>query len=143
VDKGDATPGHDDDHPRVEPNRVSVVGLIEDPHDPFLHGPGVVTGINAEVAYGRSTTFDGELDADGHLILGRVITVDDGAGVPGGSVILMGTSDGRDSFYETTKIEADGRFRGNTHEKAVSVQAHFVPPTGYGECVSKERRLDH
>lgn len=53
----------------------------------------------------------------------------------------MGTSDAGHSFYETTKIEADGRFRGNVHEKAVTVQAHFVPPIGFGECVSKERHV--
>jgi hypothetical protein len=137
--------GHDDDrkHPRVKPNHVSVVGLIEDPHDPFLHGPGVVTGVNAEVAYGRATTFDGDLKADGRLVLGRVVTVDDKVGVPSGSVILVGTDERGEMSYETTKIEADGRFRGFVDEKAVTVQAHFVPPIGYGECVSAERRLQH
>jgi CARDB len=139
VDKKD---GPDDQkHPRVHPNHVSVVGLVEDPHDPFLHGPGVVTGVNAEVAYARATAFDEELKTDKRLVLGRVVTLDDHVGVPSGSVILVGTSDRGENFYETTKIQADGRFRGNVDDRSISVQAHFVPPLGLGECMSEVRRL--
>ncbi|MGY2873296.1 hypothetical protein ACVW00_000486 [Marmoricola sp. URHA0025 HA25] len=133
----------DDKHPRIFPNHVSVVGLLEDPEDPFLHGPGVVTGVNAEVAYGRATRFDGELKSDGSLVLGRVVTVDDGAGVPAGSVILAWHDDRGEETTSATKIAGNGEFRGFVDDRARSVQAHFVPPPGYGECASEEHQLKH
>ncbi len=126
---------------RVLPNHVSMIGLIEDPHDPLLHGPDLVTGISAEVAAARSTKFDGGLKSDGKLVLGRIVTVDDGHGVPGGSVVVVSTRrDQRPDDYDTVKVEPTGWFRWTTRD-AVSVQAHYVPLLGYGECSSDVREL--
>jgi hypothetical protein len=135
--------GDGEEHQGVRPNHVSVVGLIEDPHDPFLHGPGLVTGVNAEVVYGRATRFDGELKSDDRLVLGRIVTVDDGAGVPSGTVILVWEADKEEETFATTKIVANGEFRGFVDDRARTVEAHFVPPIGYGECVSEKYPLQH
>jgi hypothetical protein len=129
------------DEEPVRPNHVSVVGLIEDPGDPFLHGPSLVTGVNAEVAYGRATRFEGKLAGDQQEIQGSVITVDDGQPVPGGSVVLVATlNDQREPEYVTVEIEPPGRFHHSFASVPLEVVAHFVPPAGFGECVSDSRQ---
>jgi hypothetical protein len=134
-------PNDDKKQTRVQPNHVSMVGLIEDPHDPLLHGPQLVTGISAEVAYGRATKFEDVLKTDGKLVLGRIVTVDTGEGVPGGSVIVVSTRrDRRPDDYDTVKVEPTGWFRFTTNA-AAAVQAHYVPLLGFGECSSEVQRL--
>ncbi len=137
-DRGASRGKPGDGHPLAKPNHLSVVGLIEDPHDERLHGPSLVTGVNAEVATGRATAFDRGLRTEGPVVYGTVVTVDDRRGVPGGSVILVADSaDGRERVYETTKVDPEGRFRFSFKGVGVrSVEAHFVPPLGYGECES-------
>ena len=89
----------------------------------------------------RATRFEGELKSDGSLVLGRVVTVDNGAGVPAGSLVLAWHDDRGEETTATTKIIGNGEFRGFVDDRARSVQAHFVPPPGFGECVSEEHQL--
>ena len=134
----DRAPDHDDRKGHVKPNHLSVVGLIHDPLDPLLHGPMTLTGVNAEVAYGRATKIEEGLKIDGESVLGRVVTVDDGKGVPAGHVIVVSTLEGRrDPDYTPTKIQQDGWFRVRLDKRPTEVEAHFVPPDGYGECDSR------
>ena len=71
-------------------------------------------------------------------MLGRVVTVDDGKGVPAGHVIVVSTPEGgRDPDYTPTKIQQDGWFRVRLDKRPAAVEAHFVPPDGYGECDSR------
>lgn len=132
---GDRSPKNEEKR-TASPNHVSVIGLLENPHDSRLHGPSLVTGVNAEVATGRATRFE-RFAVDGTVVIGSVVTVDDGRGVTDGSVVLVATTkeDG-DAAYETVSVDQTGGFRFQFHEAPRDVTAHFVPPVGYGECVS-------
>ena len=84
--------------------------------------------IHVETIAARSVPHDWTIRAHRHRDLFQVLLIAEGGG---------------EMSYETAKIEADGRFHGFVDQKAVTVQAHFVPPIGYGECVSAERPLQH
>ena len=121
-----------------QPNMVNFVGLIENPYDNLLHGPSLLSGADARVLTGRATKFDGRLNVDGEVVAGRVVTVDNGKPVPGGHVVVVSTSKGEGpSQYETVEVDKGGRFRGIIRPPVTEVTAHYVPPPGFGECVSE------
>jgi hypothetical protein len=131
------------DRAHGQPNSVSIVGLIEDPHDPLLHGPSVVSGADARVLRGLATRFEEPLRVDGPLVFGTVVTVGDGTPVSGGDVLLavVGKSE-KDPRYWNASVDAEGRFVGRIHATIAEVTAYYVPYAGYGECASETYRTD-
>jgi hypothetical protein len=76
------------------PNRVTMLGLIEDPLDRRLHGPSPVAGAQATAVHRTKTKF-ARFDAKAHSATGAIVRVSNGAGVPGGKVILCITVKGQ------------------------------------------------
>ena len=115
------------------PNFVNVIGLIEDPGDPRLHGPWLVTGVSAEVATGKSTRFE-DVKQDGRLVLGRVATTDE-IPVPSGSVVLTRRGkNAEDLGSEITPIEQGGAFHAVMKEGWFSLECYYTGAAGYADC---------
>jgi hypothetical protein len=115
------------------PNVVNVVGLIEDPGDPRLHGPWLVAGVTAEVATGKSTRFE-DVKQDGRSVLGRVATTD-GTPVPPGSVVLTRRGkDAEDLGSEIAPLQKSGAFRAVMKAGWSSLECYYPGTAGYADC---------
>jgi hypothetical protein len=115
------------------PNFVNVIGLIEDPGDPRLHGPWLVTGVSAEVGTGKSTRFD-DVKQDGRLVFGNVVT-NDGIPVPSGSVVLTRRGEkGEDLGSEIAPIEQGGAFHVVMKEGWFQLECYYTGAAGYADC---------
>jgi hypothetical protein len=117
-------------------NNVSLVGLIENPHDKRLHEASLITGADAEVVTGKSTKID-NFDIGDNVATGEVTTMDKKP-VPGGSVILIYKTR-RDSKekYITSKLGSNGQFRIPIKATWATAEAYYVPIAGYADCSSK------
>jgi hypothetical protein len=115
------------------PNIVNVIGLIEDPGDPRLHGPWLVTGVTAEVATGKSTRFE-DVKQDGRSVLGRVATTD-GTAVPSGSVVLTRRGkDVEDLGSEIAPVQKGGAFHAVMKAGWSSLECYYPGTAGYADC---------
>jgi M6 family metalloprotease-like protein len=137
------------------PNRISFIGLMENPLDERLHVADVAGGANVMVASGRRTKIvDLELTKD--VARGRVITVDDGQPVNRGQVVVTVQPDGKakGELSRSGKVFGDGRFvlELSLHQKqeredkvsvlkatALRLQAHYLGGVMLADCDSEMR----
>ena len=132
------------------PNRVSLIGLMENPMDEHLHAPDVAGGANIIVASGRKTKIiDLHLDRD--VARGKVITVDDGKGVNHGQMLITIAPDGqaRRELTRSGQVFSDGRFTielnlGHDKEaqklltaKTLWMRAHYLGGFMWADCQSE------
>ncbi len=129
------------------PNRVGLVAYIDNPGLEHPHTPDRLGGVDVEVITGKKTRFE-YFYLDGH-IGGRIVEdtqARNPAGVVSGSVILTFRNDEDPEkprvVYETIKVNWDGRFTAKVTAKAEKIkfhtlQAYYLPGTGYGDCYSE------
>jgi M6 family metalloprotease-like protein len=118
------------------PNRVTMLGLIENPLDMRLHGPTPVTGVQLDVTHGKATRFD-KFEAGEHAAQGQVVETATGKGVPGGSVIIILLAPaGKEEQYIKAKIKTDGSFSARWEPVWTRLQVYYVPAPGYADCNS-------
>ncbi|MGD8372616.1 MAG: hypothetical protein PVI19_13775, partial [Syntrophobacterales bacterium] len=122
---------------QIRPNRVSVVGLVANPHDRRKHQK-IGGGVSVEVVTGRATEFK-EFDVRYKRVQGLVVTVDDGKPVDGGTIILTGYPAGtrtKRPLNQSQKI-ASGKFAFPLRIDVAKVKAYYLPPVGYGDSTSE------
>ena len=121
------------------PNDLGLHTFAENPHDDPRHALELMGGADIQVATGRATRFD-RFDADGRVVLGRIVTTDDGAPVPGGLALVTFAADrkahetyltvsaalGEDGAFRLQVPRGEGRF----------ARAEFLPPRGFGPCTA-------
>jgi M6 family metalloprotease-like protein len=118
-------------------NRVTLLGSIENPLDKRLHGPRPVSGVQADVVHGDGTRF-AKFEAGEHFADGQIVRISDGAGVPGGSVILIiRVKDKEGAYYYTGNVHQDGTFGIEFKETWQEVEAYYVPAPHYADCKSE------
>jgi len=136
------------------PNRISLIGLLENPLDEHLHVADVAGGANIVVSSGRRTKIV-DLKMDRHVALGRVVTVDDGQPVNRGKVVVSMQPDGRSKheFSRSGPVFQDGRFAIELnlgHDKdseavlkarSLSLQAHYLGGLMLADCQSEVLRV--
>jgi len=132
------------------PNRVSLIGLLENPMDEQLHVADVAGGANVVVASGRRTAIV-DLRIDRNVARGKVITVDDGAPVNRGKIVVTLQPDGRAKYElsRNTSLSSDGRFvielglqrdeksKALVRAKALQAQAHYLGSFMLADCTSE------
>ncbi len=132
------------------PNRVSIIGMIENPLDEKLHVADVAGGANIVVASGRRTKII-DLAIDRNVARGRVITVDDGKPVDRGNVVVTVQPDGkaRREVSRSGKVFNDGRFtielnlqrEDERHAvltaKGLRMQVHYLGALMLADCNSE------
>ncbi|HWQ96092.1 MAG TPA: SdrD B-like domain-containing protein [Candidatus Methylomirabilis sp.] len=121
------------------PNNVGITGYIEDPRDPRPDSIQVLGGVQAQVSTGLSTEIR-EFSASGRDARGTVISTDDGMPVPGGKVILRltrGCGESQTKTYTTVDVSTSGQFSANVEDTWDSIEAYYVPLTGYGDSISQ------
>jgi hypothetical protein len=121
-----------------KPNRVAFASYIENPRDNPRHSIDVMSGAQAEIATGKSTKFE-RFVVDGRAVRGTVVTVEDGKGVPGGTVVLrvsLGKQADEKSHYQNAKVQ-NGNFSAKLEGDGKWVQAFYVPAPGFAECESE------
>jgi M6 family metalloprotease-like protein len=136
------------------PNRVSLIGLMENPYDEQLHVADVSGGANIVVASGRRTRIV-DLELNKYVARGRVITVDDGRPATRGQVVVSAQPDGRPTGEQTrtASVLADGRFvlelalrgcldgecdrkRPAWRKPAIKLQVHYLGAFMLADCDS-------
>lgn len=133
------------------PHNLSLVGLIENPHDPQLHAAEIMGGANVQVLTARATRLRLE-QFDDQVVYGSVVTVDDGQPVTYGEVIVslkpQGEAEQAEYRTEQGRLRQDGTFAielGATDlvEEAgwVDGQAHFLGAYAVAPSDSKVVRL--
>jgi M6 family metalloprotease-like protein len=119
------------------PNRVTLLGLIENPLDKRLHGPQPVSGAQADVMHADGTRFE-QFKAGDHYAAGSIVRISDGAPVPGGSVIVIVSVAGEaEAHYHTGIVLQDGTFALEFPEEWEEVEAYYVPAPDYAPCTSE------
>lgn len=133
-------------------HNLSLIGLVENPLDPQLHAAEVMGGANVRVLTARATRL--ELDRfDEKVVLGRVVTVDDGLPATHGEVIVSLKPQGLAEKAEYTtgqgQLRQDGTFAIElraTHlldeARWLEGQAHYLGSFGLAPSESKVVRLD-
>ncbi len=117
-------------------NRVTLIGSIENPLDKRLHGPWPVSGAQADVVHGDGTRF-AKFEALDHSATGQIVRIKDGAGVPGGSVILIVRVLNKEgAYYYTGNVHQNGTFGIEFKEKWQELEAYYVPAPHYSDCKS-------
>lgn len=125
----------------LRPNRVQLTSYIVDPADRRNHAMHKLGGADVEVVTGRAVKF-GQFDVERGLAAG-VVTTTDGKPVQSGAVILtMRHGSGK----ELKVSNVSGKLKGGRFQIAVpikegTVQGYFVPPRGYGDATSVERKV--
>ena len=118
------------------PNLLGLHAYAENPHDRPRHALELLGGAGIQVTTGRATEFEG-LSNDGSIVVGSIVTSDDGKGVPGGKVIVT-VADDPDAFerHVTSSAEVvDGRFHVRFPRDDFRVmRAEYLPSAGYGDC---------
>jgi len=134
------------------PHDLSLVGLIENPHDPQLHAAEIMGGANVRVLTARATRIKLER-FDANVILGRVITLDDGQPVTHGEVIAslkpQGAAEKAEYRTGQGRLRPDGTFAielaatGLVEDAGwVDAQAHYLGSFGLAPSDSKVVRLE-
>jgi hypothetical protein len=129
---------------RKVPNDVNAVAFVEDvvrigrpPRQETRAVYHLLGGAQFKVATGRATEFKAFTIGDG--VRGTVVTADDGKPVPGGNAIVMftpRTGAKPQETYQTVPV-VNGNFSANVPGGAGTLQAYYVPPSGYGDCTSQ------
>jgi M6 family metalloprotease-like protein len=136
-----------------KPHDLSLVGLIENPHDPQLHAAEIMGGANIRVLTARATRVI--LDRfDENVAQGRVITVDDRQPATYGDVIVSlkpaGIAEKAEYRTGQGRLREDGTFiievgASNLVEAAgwVEGQAHYLGAFALADSDSKVVRIGH
>ena len=131
------------------PNRVSIIGLIENPLDEKLHVADVAGGAN--IVSPRAAHQNHRPRHGQERRAGRVITVDDGKPVDRGNVVVTVQPDGkaRVEMSRSGKVFNDGRFtielnlqrederHGVLKAKGLRMQAHYLGALMLADCNSE------
>jgi hypothetical protein len=128
------------------PNQVGVVARIEDPNDTPRHKIDILGGAEMQIITGKSTRFD-RFDAARGQVRGQVVTMEGKTPVPG-SVIVRSTRNQPDlnntklspEDYQIVKLRK-GSFSAKLPDDVISVDAYYLPASGYADCWSKTLKL--
>lgn len=116
------------------PNDLGLHAYAEDPHDNPRHALELMGGAGIQVTTGRATEFD-RFSNDGNVVVGRIVTADDGAPVHGGTVVVT-VSDVPDRFESHVSSSSevdDGSFLVRFGKDDFRVmRAEYLPATGFG-----------
>jgi M6 family metalloprotease-like protein len=116
-----------------QPNVVNMVGMIEDPGDPRLHGPDLASGVTAVVETGKSTRIV-ELASSGERVAGNVMT-SDGGPVPGGAVIVTPRDrTGKSQGSVSGTAGPQGFFALSVRPGWATLEAYYAGAPGYADC---------
>jgi M6 family metalloprotease-like protein len=133
---GEPLPDPDLEPYRAAPNDVRIWSTVVPLDDTQDRGGMVLAGVRLRVDTGRATRFD-DLRTDADVVSGRVVTVDDGSPVPGGSVMVtVGLAD--DETTTTHPVE-DGLFRVSIAAAAEPVRVYYLPAAGYADASARSR----
>ena len=126
------------------PNDLGLHTYVEDPNDDPRHALELLGGAQVQVATGRRSRFD-SFGNDGNVVLGAVVTDDDGAPVDGGIALVTITRDPdapQDYLSVPARVE-QGKFSVKIpRDDWRFTRAEFLPPPGYGPAETdwQERR---
>jgi M6 family metalloprotease-like protein len=126
------------------PNDLGLHTYAEDPNDDPRHALELLGGAQVQVATGRRSRFD-SFGNDGNVVLGAVVTDDDGTPVDGGTALVTVTQDldaPQDYLAVPARVE-QGKFRVKVpRDDWKFTRAEFLPPTGFGPAETdwRERR---
>lgn len=124
------------------PNRVGVVGYIDNPTEEHPHTPSRLSGVDAEVVTGMKTQFE-RFYKNGNLVGGSVVTTDGKQKVSTGKVILLKQVRGVENNNredDVISLNENGSFQHQLHEDdemLQSIQAYYLPGPGFGDCYSE------
>jgi hypothetical protein len=85
--------------------------------------------------HGDGTTFE-TFDAGEYFAVGRILRKSDGAGVPGGNVIVRVEGE-KGEHYHPGGVRQDGSFGLEFPEKWQEVEAYYMPAPDYAPCTSE------
>ncbi len=118
------------------PNHLGVHAYAENPYDKPRHALELLGGAGIQVTTGRATEFE-QLSNDGNVVVGSVVTSDDGQPVPGGKVVVTVT-DEPDAFERHVTSSDDvvnGMFFVRFPNDDFRVmRAEYLPLVGFGGC---------
>lgn len=119
------------------PNTLGLHAYAENPKDNPRHALELIGGAGIQVTTGRGTKFD-HFGNDGRVVVGRIVTADDGEPVGRGSVVVTVARDPRkpEAFVqEGTKVDQNGHFLMRLPDDSFKVlRAEYLPSAGYGAC---------
>jgi hypothetical protein len=135
-------------------NRLSVIGMLENPVERHLHVAAPSGGVNLIVSSGLATRVD-HFELHGGTVRGQVRTLA-GEPVSGGNVIVTIQPGGkaRQELHRIARLRADGEFSvgiplGDLIDagdlapaRAYRLQAHYPGGTGLADCDSEIRWLE-
>jgi M6 family metalloprotease-like protein len=134
------------------PNRVSLIGMLENPLDDQLHVADASGGANIVVSTALATRVDHfDVDKKGRSARGQVVTVNGSETVDRGSVVVTIQPKGRakGEVTVTTKVDDQGRFTASTQleqkvasgelakAEAYKVEAHYLGAFMFGDSTSE------
>jgi hypothetical protein len=117
--------------------RMSLTGYGLPPHSPGH--PVLLGGVQMNVATGRATKFDYfKLDENKSVLMGRVVTVDNGSPAPGNVLVTFHTE--KESIAQTIQLPLDANGAFTLREitlaikryKAIRISAHYYGRPGFG-----------
>ncbi len=116
------------------PNRLGLHAYAENPHDNPRHALELLGGAGILVTTGRATEFE-RFSNDGSVVLGSIVTSDDGKPVPTGKVIVTVVDD-PEAFERHATLSGDVRdgsflLRFPNDDFKV-MRAEYLPATGFG-----------
>lgn len=119
------------------PNTLGLHAYAENPKDNPRHALELIGGAGIQVTTGRATKFDA-FGNDGSVVVGRIVTADDGKPVGRGSVVVTVSVDPRKPsrfLSEGIKVDQDGHFLVRFKDDQFKVlRAEYLPAAGYGAC---------
>jgi hypothetical protein len=123
-------------------NNTAATAYIEDPRDNPRHAIEFLGGLQAQVVTGLATRFD-RFYYDTPVAGGKIVTLDNGAPVTGGKVVIRVSKNGdpKTFVYQQANVSNAGTFSASVKAVGNQVQAYYIPARGYDECESKVVRL--
>ena len=124
-----------------KPNEVSVYATVEEPSSNLEQAAVQLGGFTAMIVTGRATRFDQFAMREDQAVYGKIIAMDDGTPVIGGSVIL--TINAGEDQRETGKtmivgVGQQGDFYAQISQEWISIDAYYMAASGYTDCQSIE-----
>ena len=117
------------------PNILGLHAYAENPYDRPRHALELLGGAGIQVMTGRATEFE-HFNNDGSVIVGAIVTSDDGKPVPGGRVVVT-VADDPDAFERHVTSVSDvvnGSFVVRfPNDDFRAMRAEYLPAVGYGD----------